>query len=261
MTQAASVTSPQARVLALANKPTPNLKVSQARVLAPSKELADVEVSQARVFAVAKGRVAYPHIRAWTFTLDGHDYYVLRLGTQSTLVYDVATEQWYVWGSQLGDLWFAYNGCNWAGANSHAGGYGSNVVVGDDTFGVLYFLDPEYDYDDSADIAGLPSTFERVVQSQTLVKSYNGDQCFSLQVLGSVGNLYDGSQTTVSLTYSDDRGVTYTSAGTLQTPSGDYSTRLSWRSLGVMQVPGRLFKITDYGALKRIDSIDMEDGQ
>lgn len=261
MVQAASVNSPQARVLAISNKPTPNVKVTQFDLLAPIRQMSDIEVTQTRVLALVKGRVSYPHIRAWTFTLDGHDYYILRLGTQSTLVYDVSSEEWYVWGSGVGDVWYAYTGCNWGGAESQAGGYGSNIIVGDDTYGTLYFLDPEYDYDDGADSALSPTTFERVVQSQVPVRTYNGNQCFGIQVLGSVGDLYDGALTTVTLSYSDDRGTTYVPAGSIETPNSDFSTRLSWRSLGLMQAPGRLFKLTDYGALKRIDSIDMEDGR
>src|SRR6185312_9964321 len=261
MTTAASITSPQARVLGVVNKPAANMSSTQARILAPVEEMADINAVQARILAVVRGRIGYPNVRAWTFTLDGHDYYILRLGTSSTLVYDLTTNQWYIWGSGTGDLWYAYNGCNWNGANSQSGGYGSNIVVGDDTFGTLYFLDPEYDYDDAGSYDGTSSTFQRVVEGQVINTSYNGQRCYGVEVLGSIGDVTSPTLTNVTLDYSDDRGKTFATAGTITVPTTSYDARLSWRSLCNIPTPGRLFKITDYGALRRIDSLEMEDGK
>jgi hypothetical protein len=65
---------------------------------------------------------------------------------------------------------------------------------------------------------------------------------------------------TVNLKYSDDSGATFYDAGDQTVPAEVYDTRLNWRSLGSIRYPGRLFKITDSGALRRIDSLEVEDG-
>ena len=78
-----------------------------------------------------------------------------------------------------------------------------------------------------------------------------------VQLFGSIGSgLEDGME--VSLEVSDDRGFTYTDMGAVSLDAGDYNARVHWRSLGSMSAPGRLFKITDEGALKRIDSAEMD---
>jgi hypothetical protein len=93
------------------------------------------------------GRTANPKLRAWTFSLDGHDYYVLRLGDSLTLVYDVYSEQWMDWDA-FGEIFWPVNiGFNWVGGQgvTDAAGdtFGSNVLVGDDTYPLaLWFLDP-----------------------------------------------------------------------------------------------------------------------
>jgi hypothetical protein len=215
-----------------------------------------VQLSQVAVLAAVKGRTANPRVRAWTFTMDGHDYYVLHLGTVETLIYDTHSKEWYVWGSGLGDLWRAYVGLNWLGGTQNATGYGSNVIVGDDGNGALYFLDPEADKDDDA-LTGATRTFTRVLEGQVVVKSgYDFPPCFGVQVYGSIGK--NDENESVTLEISDDRGVTYVSVGDLTVVAGDVDFRLNWQSLGSMRAPGRLVRITDYGALRRIDGMEME---
>src|ERR1700761_7246620 len=51
--------------------------------------------------------------RAWTFTLDGHTFYVLDLGPEGTFLYDVVTQQWCEfitdgyggWNMKAGTMW------------------------------------------------------------------------------------------------------------------------------------------------------------
>ena len=109
----AEVEVTQARTLGVANIPAEHIESTQARLVVPyNKKPEEIQVTQARTLAVVKGRVSDPRVRAWTFTIDGHDFYVLRLGNDETLVYDVYSEQWYVWGSSDTPLWRAYNGTN-----------------------------------------------------------------------------------------------------------------------------------------------------
>jgi hypothetical protein len=71
--------------------------MSQAEGLVFAKNSMALRVPQADVLAYVRGRIQNPKLRAWTFTLDGHDFYVLRLGMDLTLVYDVYSEQWMDW--------------------------------------------------------------------------------------------------------------------------------------------------------------------
>lgn len=247
----------QADTLAVFNVPSLSIEVSQADAVFVSKSTADIQISQADVIMIYRGRVEDPRVVAWTFTLDGHDYYVLRLGTQTTLVYDTFSRQWYVWGSDEGDLWRAYHGTNWRGALRHAEGFGSEVVVGDDGNGSIYLLNPNADTDDDALLGDeLQRPFRRRVVVQAVLPSgYDFVPCFGIQAFGSVGQTED--TLAVSLDISDDRGQTYFSVEDQTVPAGDTDYRLEWLSLGSMRAPGRLFRVSDMGALRRIDGFHM----
>jgi hypothetical protein len=254
----------QAFVLAATQMPSEFVRASQAVVMAAVTYGIVVRVTAAHVKAAVRGRIYDPRIRSWTYTQDGHDYYVTRLGgIDKTLVYDLHSEQWYVWGTRTSQLWRPYDGVNWLGAGFFADSYGSNVVVGDDGNGSLYFLDPNYDYDDNHLVGDEdPSTFERVSMALILSKDYVSRPCFGVILSGSQGETADDLSlfTGVKLEISDDVGHTYTDMGTITTTTGDYNQRVHWRSLGSVRQPGRIFKITDDGTLKRIDSLEMEDG-
>lgn len=203
--------------------------------------------------------------RCWTATLDGHDFYFLRVGDVETLVYDEHSQQWYVWGSGDTDLWNVKDGINWIGGNDLATGHGSNIVVGSDTTGTLFFLNPEGLDDASADVGSEETeTFLREISAEYPVRGYNLTPCYGLELFGSVGDVPEVSAidpTNVTLEVSDNRGNTYTDCGTVSVPVQSYDTRVMWRSLGSMKGPGRLFRISDYGALHRIDYLEMMGGR
>lgn len=250
MVAAVSTDVTQGTVLAAAAYPAQQATVSQADV----QYLADGGgfdyLSQAFVLVAAAGRVSDPRVRSWTFTLDGHDFYVLRLGNVETLVYDVHSEQWYVWGSDTSYLWRAYSGCNWLAGDNFANVYGSNVVVGDDGNGSIYLLNPDSDTDDDAVLgSALPRTFSRRLDVQMPLKGFDSVSCFDVVLEGSIGENTDS----VNLSYSDDRGNSFTDAGDIQLTKDTYNTRLRWQSLGSASSPGRIYSIADDGALRRID--------
>jgi hypothetical protein len=219
-----------------------------------------MEASQLFTMVVVRGRVDSPVIKAWTFTQDGHDFYVLRLGSSMpTLVYDAYSQQWSVYGTGMGDPWRAYTGRNWQSGRKLALPW-SDVVVGDDGTGALYFLSPDDDYDDDA-VAGDQNLrpFRRELTGQIVVKPvYTSIPCYGVQLFGSIGS---GTGTlNVNLKVSDDRGFTYDDMGDIALDANDYNARANWLSLGSMVAPGRLFRITDDGAMKRVDAIEMDDG-
>ena len=261
MTSAVTISASQDQVLAAGAFPSPFVEASQLQVAAAYSGGVTVQSSQLQVYAAAQGTNTDPSVRAWTFTLDNHNYYVLRLGTQETLVYDDHSQQWYTWSSGDGDTWKAYNGTNWHGGQSWSYIYGSNIIVGDDGNGSLYFLNPDQDTDDSPVVgAASPFPFRREVYGQMPFRGYNRIPCFGVQVQGSIGAQANSSIDSVDLLTSDDRGTTYQDAGAISITPGDTDSRLYWRSLGAMKAPGRIFKVVDYGALKRIDSMEMLDG-
>ena len=252
----------QTAVLAAAIGPADDTLSSQAALVVAAESSEPVYVTQSALIVAARGRVSDPHVRVWTFTLDNHDHYVLPLGNTKTLLYDTYAESWYNWGTEDSDLWQARTGCNWVAADKHATNYGSNVVVGDDTNGSLYFLNPDGEVDDDR-IEGIdnPRPYLRAIQGQIVVKGYNAMPCYGVQLQGSIADVDDASYTDVTLSVSDDRGASYTDMGTISVTPDVTIARVHWRSLGSIRAPGRLFKVVDYGALTRIDSLDMEDGE
>lgn len=255
----------QAFVLSVANFPTESVELSQALVQTiTGGSTDDVQLSQAYVTVVARGRVDDPSIRAWTFTLDGHDFYVLRLGNEETLVYDMLSEQWSVWITEQQGYWSVYTGTNWVGGNKFASTFGSNIVVGSDANGSIFFLDPNKPDDDAAVTGRNPSSFRRRVTGQIPIRGYDSARVYEVQLLGSVSDLDPNAGADIELLYSDDRGDSYVSAGIITTVDQDFDIRANWRSLGSFRSPGRLFRVEDFGALKRIDSLtvstSMDDG-
>lgn len=251
--------APAARVslatpVVIYNYPSDYLYAGQDFINTVAESSPVANVSQAMVVVVYRGRIDNPIIRAWTFTLDGHDFYVLRLGTTyPTLVYDTYSEQWSVYGSGISDSWYVATGRNWQGGRKHALNW-SDVVVGDDSTGALFFLSPDGDSDENS--AGETTAFRRQVTGQVVVKpGYASAPCYGVQLYGSIG----GDSGTVNLEVSDDLGSTYSDMGDVTLAGGEYTTRAHWRSLGSMVAPGRLFRVTDEGALKRIDGIVMDD--
>lgn len=248
----------QFAVRSVFNYPSEAAQVSQFIVRSFDDPTPPVRLSNLFVRAIVKGRVDDPQVRAWTFTLDGHDFYVLRLGNIETLIYDTHTEQWHVWGSGTSPLWRAYTGCNWQGGRSFALNW-SDVIVGDDGNGSLFFLSPDDDADDDA-LTGneTPRPFRRRAMGQLTIKGgYMAVPCFGVQLFGSAGS--GDSDLTVTLSYSDDRGFSYADAGVITLTPEAYNQRVNWRSLGSMRAPGRLFRITDDGALKRIDGMETDE--
>lgn len=249
----------QLRTLAAYNVPSDAVYLTSARMVAGIRQAAAIRVDQARILAAVRGRTENPKLKAWTFTLDGHVFYVLRLGDDKTLLFDTQTGQWSWWSSGTSDRWRASIGFNWDSPEDLAYLCGSNVIVGDDTYGHLWFLDPQQGYDDSPTVDELNVSFPRVATAQLTTARRETIPIFEVYLVASAGYpALDGS--TVTLSYSDDAGNTYIDAGS-QTPlAGEYVQEFAWRSLGLVTDPGRLFRLEDDGAFARIDGLDIWDG-
>lgn len=246
----------QAAARVVFNFPTEFTRVTQAAVRVVDEPYTDVRVQQALIRTIIYGRVDDPQVRVWTFELDQHDYYVIRLGNDGTLVYDLYADQWYIWGSGDTELWRAFTGTNWLQPGQNAQSFGSNIVVGDDGAGTIWFLDPSADVDEDAlEGSEKPRPFLRKATSQVAIRGYDSVPCYGLELLGSSGQ---SALQGVTLFTSDTRGTSYVDRGTIDVALDDFDTRLNWRSIGSMKNLGRLFRIEDRGALKRIDSLTLE---
>lgn len=192
--------------------------------------------------------------RAWGFSLDGHDFYVLRLGDSHSLVYDLMTRQWSEWKNETLDYWRAHCGQNWQGMAATLSTYPTDVVAGDDTEGILWVLDPTAGRDDLTTSGS--ESFTRTVTGGISLSGRDVAPCNAVELTVALGA---PTQTGAAfeLSTSDNLGQTWLSHGTVTTSAGNYSQVVEWRALGTMQAPGRIFKITDNGATVRIGRADI----
>lgn len=259
--RAVAVPSPSLRmskglVRAVYNTPVESLSVATTSIRAVKTASPTSRVTGVLLRAIVRGKIENPRVRAWSYTLDGHDFYVLKLGTEGkTLIFDLSTGQWSQWSSGTDPRWRASLGFNWRSSRRVPANYGSNVIVGDDSYGALWVLDPDSGLDDHL-LDGDPVPFPRVATGQIAIRGRTVLPCFSVYLSASAGSPAV-TPSTVTLEYSDDSGETFTNAGEITVNADDFTQEFSWRSLGQVRAPGRLFKISNDGALARIDSLDV----
>lgn len=186
---------------------------------------------------------AEPRTRAWTFTFDGHPFYVLDLGEEGTFLYDINTQQWcrfittgYTgWNMRVGVMWGE-----------------SNRVVGGDTFAPqAWELGPDLTLDE-----GFRDIFHAATGGiMTRTRTYLSVE--ALRVSGSLGALDSAGIVLFSMRFSDDNGQTWSDYYTVPMTAGDFTGEVMWRSLGSFMAPGRVFELTDFGGLQRIDGADL----
>lgn len=200
-------------------------------------------------------------LRVWGASLDTHDFFFLRLGNSETLTFDLSLlanldHAWSSWKSPDRDNWRAHIGYEWIGASADtvAHGFGTSIVAGDDSSGVLWMLDPSVGRDDRT-TAG-DDAFTRIVTGGVQVTGRDVADCGAVTIDLALGN---PSQTGASilLEISDDLGHSWLNCGSIVVASGDYSPVVEWRSLGQMHAPGRLFRFTDDGATVRISGANL----
>ena len=255
--------APGLKAFVLLGYPSIAEQVDQVRTLSPLKRASPIDISEATVMALVKGRVADPKVRIWTFTLDGHDMVVLRLGDLVTLVYDAYSEQWVEWTSKQSGAWRANTGITWNGGQQFGDIYGSNIVAGDDTFGRLWFLDPEFPYDEAPDPTrgAQHLDFDRIVTGQVLAKGRQNIPCYAVFLSGdNYGFSVTGITPSIVLEISDDQGRNFITLDALPVETDlTIDNPYGWYSLGQISQPGRIFRITDNGVLTRIDTLEMND--
>lgn len=178
--------------------------------------------------------------RSWGFNFDQHQFYVLHLGAEGTFVFDVLSEQWAQWETQGFNQWNAEAGIEW----------NDEVYFGDNELPTLWKLNPDSFLDDDFRLikrvvtGGIPADARGTLRTGMLVLSTEQQSAFD-----------DESVPYVQLSISDDGGVTFNDREAL-TVDGSKTQDLSWRGLGMIRAPGRVFKITDEGAIVTIKGMD-----
>lgn len=256
---AESIDVQQMRGAGIINFPSDAARSTQMRGAPVFRQIAQVRASQLRFMVVAAGRATTPLVRDWTYTLDGHDFYILQTRLE-TIVFDLTTQRSFVWGTGNSALWRAHAGLIWERPLFDAFA-ASNIVAGDDTLGVLYLLNPNASVDDNPDDsrADNPIPYQRIVYGQIAVRGRYSVPCYGVEVYGSIGAIDNNNLTSVSLSTSDDRGNTFNQQGVVNVSRDVFDQRVEWLSIGQMQAPGRLFRVEDFGALARIDDFRTPD--
>jgi hypothetical protein len=226
----------QAFSLALIKFPSEEVRLTESFIAALVTSGSTIRVTDSSVLALVKGRTDNRKARAWTFSLDGHHFYVLRAGEDATLIYDLTTNQWSEWVSgSRPTTWRAQSGTNWIGMLNTYVFANSNVVAGDDTFGVQF--------------SRTATTFIPKGMRET-------ERLGAVYLTASVGNP-QVTGATITLRTSDDAGNTWQDHGTITATEGEYSQEFVWRSLGLIKQPGKLFEFVDNGASVRLDKLDI----
>lgn len=197
--------------------------------------------------AYRTGSIENLNSRAWSFTLDGHTFYAITLGEQGTYVYDQTSGQWAKWQTAGLPGWNMEIGTTWK----------NRIIACDQANPIIWELDPSSFLDDGFKVQTRKST------GGIPMRGRNFHAHYAFRLTASLGE-FDVPATapltspTVQLRFSDDKGKTFTDVGTVTIGELDFEQEIAWLSLGTIGAPGRIFEITDKGAVARIDGADAE---
>jgi hypothetical protein len=197
---------------------------------------------QLGVYALVKG-LPRRTLRAWTFTQDDHDFYVLNLGDDLTLVYDKLTGQWCQWRSPTYNYWRGADGCFWEGYN----------LCCDPLTGKIWKIDPDGRLDYTTTPITSQVTGMLTERFRTHVPCYMAELALSE---GQPPSGVDAGEVTIQLRTND--GLTWTDHGTVASTSIGEDITVRWYGLGLMKSPEHVFEITDTGYARRIDGFNIK---
>lgn len=177
---------------------------------------------------------------SFAFYLDGHFFYGIHVEGQGTFVLDRTTNQWAQYASGSLELWNARYHIKW-NDTFYASSLTDNSVVS---------IDPDSVLDDSFRVNEFTVTGRLESQSRRWIA--NADA----QLFGSIG-LRGGA---VNLSFSDNEGDTFSPDRTVNMAANARDANIIFYNLGSIRAPGRIYKITDEGALRRIQSLKVQLG-
>lgn len=220
----------------------PSLQSPQTITMVATEATSPPRASQMVALCVyGEGVTGDYRLRAWTFTLDGHVFYVLGLGVLGTYVCDLSTRQWSQWQTAGFVGWNAVQGTAWQ----------DFIVAGDTQNGTIWLVDPSGSLDEG---------FRPVTRTATALLPQRGRATTTIGELtlnASVG-FPTGDDPLVTLSFSDDNGETWFTPEAVTVDSDpDGNQQIAWRSLGTFGAPGRIFDVTDVGGMVRLSDVDM----
>lgn len=212
-----------------------------------SNGLHDIKTHQLGAYALVRGKIDRRDLRAWPFTQDDHDFWVLQLGDVGTLIYDKLTGQWAQWKSPSFAYWRGNDGVQWEGWN----------ICCDSESGKLWIIDPEGRLDDET----TPITSVITGGINTRMRKFIPNYMAELTVSeGQPPTGIDEGDVGITLRVSDDQGLTYISHGEVAGQGLSEDATIRWYGLGIIPPSGRVFEITDTGYARRIDGFTIEVG-
>lgn len=242
----------QGGIYALGQQPAEEVYDSQGGTYAlaaaeTSNTFHDVMALQLGAYALVKGLVDRRDLRAWTFTQDDHDFYVLQLGDESTFVFDKLTGQWSKWVSPDFVYWRGQDGCAWEGYN----------VTCDTESGVIWEIDPEGRLDYETDPIRSQVTGQLTERFRNHVNCYMAE--LSVSEAAPPASI-DASTVGITLRTYDSNGLNSVNHGEVPGEAIGDNITVRWYGLGLMQAPGRVFEITDTGYARRVEGLNLEIG-
>ena len=189
-------------------------------------------------FAIEAALAGYATIAdavGWTYSLAGHSFYVLSFpAADKTWVFDIATRLWHEW------CWLDGDGVEHRHRANCCFNCNGIVAVGDWQSGNLYALDNA-----AFDDAGAPIKRLRVfphIEGDDGQRMFFRDFSANMSTGGALANTTDATQPVVYLSYSDDRGVSWSDPlPSGLGASGAYRTQPQWNRLGMAR--GRVFAL------------------
>lgn len=197
-----------------------------------------VQVSQLAVLVTyIEGATEKLNLRAWGFSLDQHQFYVMHLGEQGSFVYDILSGEWSQWRTEGFNTWNMESGVTW----------NDEVYAGDNSGPTLWRLDPDSYLDDDFRLitrivtGGIPAEARATIKTGMFVLNATKQ-----------GEIDDQSTPYVQLSISDDGGFVFRNREQKEVTEAAETQDFSWRSLGTIKYPGRVFRITDVGGFVTI---------
>lgn len=223
----------------------PIVRASQVVALMSRSGAGNVTAQTSQVVELVAYKTGVPSInrsRAWTFTLDGHTFYVLALGEEGTYLYDQTTNEWCNFSTQgYEPQWNFANGTMWQEGRI----IGADLLTAD-----IWEMDPNATLDEGwRDIA-------HIVTGAIATRSRVFVGCDAVRVSASIGQQDEVNGAVMNLRYSDDQGQTWSDYFPVDLIADDFDGEIAYRSLGSFMAPGRIFELSDSGGLIRIDGAD-----
>lgn len=239
-------------VYALGTFPTDHVSAETTGIQAVSASesstgLYKIFAEQLGAYALVSTPSAKRKLRAWTFTQDDHDFYVVNLGQTMTLVYDKHTGQWAQWRSPGYTYWRGIDGVAWQGMN----------LCIDPLSSTVWKIDPEGRLDEgttpiTSQVVGMITD-----RFRTQVPCYMAELAVSE---GSPPIGIDAGEAYLQLRTSSDGGNTFYDHGQVPSTNLGEDITIRWFGLGLMKAPGHVFEITDTGYARRLDGFNIEVG-